>query len=130
MIYIPGADDAVVVGRTEQEARDVTSVKFHQERNGHMITMVTPDDKMIGMTEINSGSSDDKFTVEQAIDQIGFGRFQVRISLITAALSMTDAGELMLLSILSPELQCKWHLAKWQQALITTIVTGVDFKKR
>ena len=35
---------------------------------------------------------------------------------------MTDAGELMLLSMLSPELQCKWHLQKWQQALITTVV--------
>ena len=35
---------------------------------------------------------------------------------------MTDAGELMLLSMLSPELHCKWHLQKWQQALITTIV--------
>ena len=35
---------------------------------------------------------------------------------------MSDAGELMLLSMLSPELHCKWHLAKWQQALITTIV--------
>ena len=30
-----------------------------------------------------------EYTVEEAIDQIGFGRFQVKISLITAALSVS-----------------------------------------
>ncbi|XP_072041771.1 synaptic vesicle 2-related protein-like isoform X1 [Amphiura filiformis] len=93
--------------------------------------MATTDNKMIGMTEINSGSSDedefaflitDEFTVEQAIDHMGFGRFHVKIALINAALTICSAGIWMLLSILGPELECKWHLAKWQQALITTIV--------
>ena len=35
---------------------------------------------------------------------------------------MTDAGELMLLSMLSPALYCEWHLTIWQKALITTVV--------
>ena len=35
---------------------------------------------------------------------------------------MADAFEIMLLSILAPELLCIWHLERWQEALITTIV--------
>ncbi|XP_072042991.1 synaptic vesicle 2-related protein-like [Amphiura filiformis] len=66
--------------------------------------------------------NDDEFSVEQAIEQIGFGWFQIKMALLVSVLSMTDAGELMLLSMLSPALHCEWHLHRWQQALITTVV--------
>ncbi|XP_072044036.1 synaptic vesicle 2-related protein-like [Amphiura filiformis] len=66
--------------------------------------------------------SQEYFTVEEAIEHVGFGRFQLKMSAIICVIHMTDAGELMLLSMLSPELHCEWNLAKWQQALITTVV--------
>ena len=35
---------------------------------------------------------------------------------------MADAVEMMLLSIISPELRCLWNLDRWQEAMITTVV--------
>jgi MFS family permease len=34
---------------------------------------------------------------------------------------MSDAMEMMILSILSPALLCEWMLTGWQKALITTV---------
>ncbi|XP_072044034.1 synaptic vesicle 2-related protein-like [Amphiura filiformis] len=63
-----------------------------------------------------------EFTVEEAIDQLGFGRFQIQFTLIDSVLHMSEAGEVMLLSILGPELVCSWHLEHWQEAIISTVV--------
>lgn len=62
------------------------------------------------------------FTVEEAVEKIGFGRFQWKLSLFTGSAWMADAMELMILSIISPQLRCEWHLYTWQEALITTVV--------
>jgi len=34
---------------------------------------------------------------------------------------MADAMELMILSIISPQLKCDWRLYSWEEALITTV---------
>ncbi|XP_037077426.1 synaptic vesicle 2-related protein-like [Pollicipes pollicipes] len=65
---------------------------------------------------------DDTFTVDQAVNAIGFGRFQIRLSLITGLCWMADSMEMMILSMLSPAVQCSWHISEWKQAFITTIV--------
>ncbi|BFZ04649.1 hypothetical protein BsWGS_07688 [Bradybaena similaris] len=62
------------------------------------------------------------FTVQECIDQIGFGKFQVKLSVLTGFAWMADAMEMMILSILSPALHCEWRLEGWQEALITTVV--------
>uniref|UniRef100_UPI00358F2235 synaptic vesicle 2-related protein n=2 Tax=Myxine glutinosa TaxID=7769 RepID=UPI00358F2235 len=66
--------------------------------------------------------TDDVFTVEDAVDAIGFGRFQWKLSMITGLAWMADAMEMMILSILGAELRCDWLLANWQVALITSVV--------
>ncbi|KZS14128.1 Synaptic vesicle 2-related protein [Daphnia magna] len=63
---------------------------------------------------------DDTFTVDQAVNATGFGRFQVKLSLITGLSWMADSMEMMILSIISPALKCDWRLPDWKQALITT----------
>lgn len=65
---------------------------------------------------------DDTFTVDQAVNNMGFGRFQVKLSLVTGLCWMADSMEMMILSIISPALHCSWGISSWQQALITTIV--------
>ena len=64
----------------------------------------------------------DTFTVEEAVESIGFGRFQWKLSILTGCAWMADAMELMILSIIAPQLQCEWRLYSWQKALITTVV--------
>uniref|UniRef100_A0A8C4RB51 SV2 related protein n=1 Tax=Eptatretus burgeri TaxID=7764 RepID=A0A8C4RB51_EPTBU len=66
--------------------------------------------------------TDDVFTVEEAVEAIGFGKFQWKLSMITGLAWMADAMEMMILSILGAELRCDWLLANWQVALITSVV--------
>jgi len=73
--------------------------------------------------EASNSSSDTKtFTIDQAVEKIGFGRFQFKLSLLTGLAWMADAMEMMILSILAPALHCDWLLNEWQKALITTVV--------
>ncbi|XP_076108218.1 synaptic vesicle 2-related protein-like [Mytilus galloprovincialis] len=72
--------------------------------------------------EPSTDSSEDTYTIQQAIDNIGFGKFQVKLSILTGFAWMADAMEMMILAILSPALHCEWQLKGWQQALITTVV--------
>ena len=65
--------------------------------------------------------SADTFTVDQAVNAMGFGSFQVKLSLITGLSWMADSMEMMILSIISPALKCDWRLPDWKLALITTV---------
>ncbi|CAH3960832.1 unnamed protein product [Pieris brassicae] len=65
---------------------------------------------------------DDTFTVTQAVNALGFGWFQVKLSLFTGLCWMADSMEMTILSILSPALHCEWNISKYQQALTTTVV--------
>ncbi|KAL3317603.1 hypothetical protein Ciccas_003748 [Cichlidogyrus casuarinus] len=62
------------------------------------------------------------YTVEQAVENAGFGLFQIKIILITGLLTACDAMEMLLLSVLGPALRCVWHLSSHDVATITTAV--------
>ena len=62
-----------------------------------------------------------EYTVEDAVEAMGFGWFQWKIFLVCGLFSATDALEMLLLSVLSPELRCEWMLSEWKVALITTV---------
>ena len=49
-----------------------------------------------------------RWTVDQAIDGAGFGRFQWMMLCFTGLAWMGDAMEMMLLSFLGPSVQCEW----------------------
>ncbi|XP_033112116.1 synaptic vesicle 2-related protein-like isoform X1 [Anneissia japonica] len=72
--------------------------------------------------EVPGNISDDHFTVDEAVENIGFGPFQIKLSGLTGLCWMADAMEMMILSILSPELRCVWNLTRVQEAMITTVV--------
>ena len=65
---------------------------------------------------------DDTFTVTQAVNSIGFGRFQIILSFIVGLCWMADSMEMMILSILPLALQCEWGINHYRQAFLTTIV--------
>ena len=72
--------------------------------------------------EDNSSNSDETFTVEEAIECIGFGRFQVFVGLGAGLAWIADGMEIMVISILGPVLLCEWDITVRQEALITTVV--------
>ena len=65
---------------------------------------------------------DDTFTVTQAINSIGFGRFQIMLSVVVGLCWMADSMEMMILAILPLALHCEWGINQYRQAFLTTIV--------
>ncbi|XP_061197259.1 putative transporter SVOPL isoform X1 [Saccostrea echinata] len=62
------------------------------------------------------------FTVEDAVEAIGFGFFQIRLYIICGLFTAADALEMMLLAVLSPALRCEWQLDHFHVAFLTTVV--------
>ncbi|XP_071321888.1 synaptic vesicle 2-related protein-like [Trachinotus anak] len=69
-----------------------------------------------------SNRTEETFTVDEALEAIGFGKFQWKMSLLTGLSWVADAMEMMILSILGPQLHCEWRLPSYQVALITSVV--------
>lgn len=65
---------------------------------------------------------DDTYTVSQAVNALGFGWFQVRLSLFVGLCWMSDSMEMTILSVLGPALHCDWGISRYQQAMVTTVV--------
>ncbi|XP_029455626.1 putative transporter SVOPL [Rhinatrema bivittatum] len=62
------------------------------------------------------------YTVQDAVETIGFGRFHIMLFLIMGSTGIVEAMEIMLLAVVSPLIRCQWHLENWQVALVTTMV--------
>ncbi|XP_031425904.1 synaptic vesicle 2-related protein isoform X1 [Clupea harengus] len=98
--------------------------------NDHGVQMDTSQTDMdpISLAEGNSvprefaNPTDDTFMVEDAVEAIGFGTFQLKLSILTGLSWMADAMEMMILSILAPQLHCEWRLPSWEVALLTSVV--------
>lgn len=60
--------------------------------------------------------------MQQAVNALGFGWFQVKLSLCVGLCWMADSMEMTILSVIGPSLHCDWQITRYQQALMTTIV--------
>lgn len=67
-------------------------------------------------------SGEQTYTLSEAIEKLGFGKFQIKITLMVGFFVIADSLEMMLLSILAPTIRCIWHLSSWKEALVTTVV--------
>ncbi|NWI53644.1 SVOP protein, partial [Calyptomena viridis] len=61
------------------------------------------------------------FTVEEAVETIGFGRFHIMLFLIMGSTGVAEAMEIMLIAVVSPLIRCEWQLQDWQVALVTMV---------
>ncbi|XP_059174127.1 putative transporter SVOPL isoform X2 [Physella acuta] len=69
-----------------------------------------------------TGADVETFTVEDAIESIGFGWFQIKIFVVGKLIAAADAMEMMILAVLSPLVRCEWQLEDYKVAFITTAV--------
>nr|XP_033806626.1 putative transporter SVOPL isoform X2 [Geotrypetes seraphini] len=81
----------------------------------------------ISMEELNQTTEEPPkeqktYTVEDAVEFIGFGRFHIMLFLIMGSTGIVEAMEIMLLAVISPLIRCQWHLEDWQVAFVTTMV--------
>ncbi|XP_033882573.1 putative transporter SVOPL [Acipenser ruthenus] len=73
--------------------------------------------------ESHTEATEDKtYTVEDAVETIGFGRFHILLFFIMGSTSIVEATEIMLLAVVSPAIRCEWRLEDWQVAFVTTMV--------
>ncbi|XP_029693535.1 synaptic vesicle 2-related protein-like isoform X2 [Takifugu rubripes] len=61
-------------------------------------------------------------TVDDVLEYIGFGKFHWRISFINGLAWVADAMEIIIMTILSPQLRCEWRLESYQVALMSSVV--------
>ncbi|KAM8974737.1 putative transporter SVOPL [Pelodytes ibericus] len=74
-------------------------------------------------TEKTDGKKGEKtYSVEEAVETIGFGRFHIMLFMIMGSTGIAEAMEIMLLAVVSSSIRCEWHLESWQVALVTTMV--------
>mmetsp|Transcript_18620 Transcript_18620/g.30870 ORF Transcript_18620/g.30870 Transcript_18620/m.30870 type:complete len:498 (+) Transcript_18620:74-1567(+) len=63
-----------------------------------------------------------EISIDDAIEKLGYGRFQIRVMIAAGLCFAADAMEVLLLSFLSVVLQALWELTAAQTALLTSIV--------
>ncbi|XP_040201338.1 putative transporter SVOPL [Rana temporaria] len=70
----------------------------------------------------DSSNAPKTYSVEEAVETIGFGRFHIMLFLIMGSTGIAEAMEIMLLAVISSSIRCEWRLQSWQVALVTTMV--------
>lgn len=64
----------------------------------------------------------DVYSVEDAIEKVGFGKFQVKVLFLCGFCWMADAMEIMLLSFLLVEAKEEFNLNNWEEATLASSV--------
>lgn len=117
-------DGAEMVGLVNADLRERAAV--HEENGSQNGLSITSDESDNNVKKNGSflESSEEPQTVEQVIDAIGFGKFQLRISTLVGFAIIADSMEILTLTILAPALHCDMHLRAFQQAMLTSVVFG------
>lgn len=63
-----------------------------------------------------------EYTVDDALERLGFGAFQVTLTLFCGFIWFASAMELMLMSTLSFIIQCQWNLSSAEEAVMTSLL--------
>lgn len=100
-------------------------------RDRMMMTTTTEEDQEGANAErifVGQSNNANEYTVEQAIDYIGFGKFQMVFLAVTGLSWLCDAMEMMLLSFIGPAARCEWRLTTTQASSLTSFVfLGMGF---
>ena len=67
-------------------------------------------------------NEDTKYSVEEIVEHVGFGKYQILLLCVAGFSWMADAMEMMILAILGPVSRCEWFLEPWDEALLSTVV--------
>ena len=60
--------------------------------------------------------------VDQAIEHLGYGKFQVLLMIICGLDQVATSAEVMIISFLMPELKAYWDLTSFQSSMIGVLV--------
>ncbi|XP_065836694.1 synaptic vesicle 2-related protein-like isoform X2 [Oscarella lobularis] len=80
---------------------------------------------MSGMRNAEAAHSEtvrEVYTVEEAIECIGFGRFQLKMFVFAGLLWMVESMEIMLVSVLAVAVRCDYDLDSWGESVLTLVM--------
>ncbi|KAL5016323.1 hypothetical protein ScPMuIL_005912 [Solemya velum] len=94
-------------------SEDEDTLEFDQESSLKQISeMKTVGDhqyEKLGGDIVEKEETGEHYTVEQGVEALGFGWFQIRLYFICGLFTAADAMEMMLLAVLSPVVRCCVH---------------------
>lgn len=128
-----GEEEELAFNEIELNATNNTPPPFSTTtslRDRMMMTTTEEEGANAGAERIFVGQSNNvnEYTVEQAIDYIGFGKFQMVFLAVTGLSWLCDAMEMMLLSFIGPAARCEWRLTTTQASSLTSFVfLGMGF---
>lgn len=64
------------------------------------------------------------YSLDDAINHVGYGRFQLRLMFLAGLGWAADAAEVIILSLIGQFLACHWEITTWQNALLTSVAFG------
>lgn len=86
-------------------------------------TIAPTEKEEISKTGLAELESSQEYTLEEAVEHFGFGRFQIRLGLSVGLTLVADAAQLLAPAIFGTVLECtSWKLSKVKVAWLTTIV--------
>lgn len=68
------------------------------------------------------GEESQTYTVDEALEYVGFGKFQILVLAYAGMGWISEAMEMMLLSFVGPAVQSAWNLSSHEESLITSVV--------
>lgn len=68
------------------------------------------------------GEDSQTYTVDEALESVGFGKFQILVLAYAGMGWISEAMEMMLLSFVGPAVQSAWNLSSHEESLITSVV--------
>lgn len=124
VVVAPDASDA------SSSARDCSHNHRHDDDGRLGLLAVAVPDAFVGVplrddeTDHRDVSDDARatYTVNDALDRVGFGKFQILMACFVGLAWSADAMEMMLLSFIGPSMRCDFEVSSKQEGAMTSVV--------
>jgi len=129
-------DAAVVVASDASSSSSSSSARdhsHHHDDDGRLgLLAVAVPDAFVGVPlrdDEDENDRDDRvsdaratYTVNEALDRVGFGKFQILMACFVGLAWSADAMEMMLLSFIGPSMRCDFEVSSKEEGAMTSVV--------
>ena len=119
---------AVNLSSLREKHTPINNNNINNTRDGQREQIREEEEEEESRDRNHARASVQEYTVEEAIDHVGFGMFQIIFLSITGLSWLCDAMEMMLLSFIGPSARCEWNLTTTEASSLTSFVfLGMGF---
>ncbi|GFT74416.1 synaptic vesicle 2-related protein [Nephila pilipes] len=95
------------------------------DQRGFFRRMTTEDENPRGATKKMSSTLvlSEAFTTEEAINRVGFGKFQVKLIILSGFVALAKGFDSVHNNFINSLTTCQWSLVRWNAALMFTLCT-------